>query len=295
MGRRSDPSEARARRQRLLQRAMQNMGVGPLSGQPPPGAASRGAPVAGRPRAAATPTPAEEDLRRALEAAIPRAQSADLFERLGVQRSATREQVKAAYFQLAKQLHPDRFAAPALADVATRVKDLFAAVNEAYEVLSDDRRRADYLARTSAGGTGDPAGEPGRASVDFEKAEACARTRDFAKARGFYEAALRADPRADYQVAYAWMLLQDPRGDRARARTLAEAALRDPTCLDRAALVGAVLARDEGDDERAERLLHRALSANPKNGEAERELRALEARKGRPRTGGGLSTLFRKK
>ncbi|HYS81458.1 MAG TPA: DnaJ domain-containing protein [Anaeromyxobacteraceae bacterium] len=295
IGRRSDPSEARARRQRLLQRAMQNMGVGPLSGQPPHGAASRGAPAAPRPRAAAMPTPAEEDLRRALDAAIPRARSADLFERLGVQRSATREQVKAAYFQLAKQLHPDRFAAPALADVATRVKDLFAAVNEAYEVLSDDRARADYLARTSATAIVEPGGEPGRASVDFEKAEACARTRDFAKARGFYEAALRADARAEYQVAYAWMLLQDPRGDRARARTLAEAALRDPTCLDRAALVGAVLARDEGDDERAERLLHRALSANPKNGEADRELRALEARKGRPRTGGGLSGLFRKK
>jgi curved DNA-binding protein CbpA len=250
---------------------------------------------AGGPRAAVAPSPAEEELRRALEAAAPRTGSANLFERLGLLRTATREQVKAAYLQLAKQLHPDRFAAPALADVATRVRDLFAAINEAYEVLSDDRRRGDYLARTGAAGAEDAGGGPEQAAVDFEKAEACARTRDFAKARGFYEAALRTDPRADYQVAYAWMLLQDPRGDRARARTLAEAALRDPACLDRAALVGAVLARDEGDDERAERLLHRALSANPKNGEAERELRALEARKGRPRTGGGLSSLFRKK
>jgi tetratricopeptide (TPR) repeat protein len=275
---------------------MQNMGVGPGYGQPPPGAAARGTPSSGpglRPSAA--PTPAEVELRRALEAATPRSRSADLFERLGLQRSATREQVKAAYFQLAKQLHPDRFAAPALADVATRVKDLFAAINEAYEVLSDDRRRADYLARTSAAGAGDAGADPEQAAVDFEKAEACARTRDFAKARGFYEAALRSEPRPEYQVAYAWMLLQDPRGDRARARALAEAALRDPVCLDRAALVGAVLARDEGDDERAERLLHRALTANPRNGEAERELRALEARKGRPRTGGGISGLFRKK
>ncbi len=294
-GRRSDPAEARARRQRLLQRAMQNMGVGPVYGQPPPGAAARGTPAGAGPRPPAAPTPAEGELRRALEAATPRARSADLFERLGLQRSATREQVKAAYFQLAKQLHPDRFAAPALADVATSVKDLFAAVNEAYEALSDDRRRQDYLARTSAAGAGESGGDPEQAAVDFEKAEACARTRDFAKARGFYEAALRAEPRPEYQVAYAWMLLQDPRGDRARARALAEAALREPVCLDRAALVGAVLARDEGDDERAERLLRRALAANPRNGEAERELRALEARKGRPRTGGGLSGLFRKK
>lgn len=274
-GRRGDPEEARRRRQRLLQRAMQNMGVGPLSGLPPP----RGdVPVAraGRP----APTSADEELRRALEVVMPRARSTDLFERLGLRTGATRDQVKAAYFQLAKQLHPDRFASPAVADLAPQVKDLFAAVNEAYEVLSDDRRRGAYLARAAENpGGAAPAGDPAQAEIDFQKAEACTRTRDFARARGFYEATLRADPRAEYQVAYAWMLLQDPRGDRARARTLAAAALREPGCLDRAALVGAILAREEGDEAHAERLLHRALAANPHSAEAERELRALEARR----------------
>jgi tetratricopeptide (TPR) repeat protein len=175
------------------------------------------------------------------------------------------------------------------------VRDLFAALNEAYEVLSDDRRRAEWQARAARGdGAVAPAGDPAQAAIDFEKAEACARTRDHARARGFYEAALRADPRAEYQVAYAWALLQDPRGDRTRARALAEAALREPACLDRAALVGALLARDEGDDDRARRLLERALAANPRNAEAERELRVLEARQGRPR-GSRLPGLFRKK
>ena len=289
-GRRSDPEEARRRRQRLLQRAMQNMGVGPLSGHAPP--TREAAPATpGRP----APTPADEELRRAFEAVVPRARSADLFERLGIGRGATREQVKTAYFRLAKQLHPDRFASPGVADLAPRVKDLFAAVNEAYEVLSDDRRRADYLARAAADhGVAAPTGDPAQAAIDFQKAEACARTRDYARARGLYEAALRADPRAEYQVAYAWTLLQDPRGDRARAKALAEAALREPACVDRAALVGALLARDQGDDEGAERLLRRALDANPRNVEAERELRALEARRGRPRAS-KLPGLFRKK
>ncbi|HEX8909026.1 MAG TPA: DnaJ domain-containing protein [Anaeromyxobacteraceae bacterium] len=274
-GRRGDPEEARRRRQRLLQRAMQNMGVGPLSGLPPP---RRDAPAAhaGRP----APTSADEELRRALEVVMPRARSTDLFERLGLRAGATRDQVKAAYFQIAKQLHPDRFASPAVADLAPQVKDLFAAVNEAYEVLSDDRRRDAYVARAAENpGGAAPAGDPAQAEIDFQKAEACTRTRDFARARGFYEATLRADPRAEYQVAYAWMLLQDPRGDRARARALAAAALRDPACLDRAALVGAILAREEGDEAHAERLLHRALAANPHSAEAERELRALEARR----------------
>jgi len=287
--RRSNPEEARRRRQRLLFRAMQNMGVGPLSGNPPecprpPAPASGEGRMGPRPQA----TPAEEELRRALHAALPQARAKDLFERLGVARTATREQVKAAYFQLAKQLHPDRFGSPALADLGPQVKDLFAAFNEAYEVLSDDRKRADYVART---GTAARSPEREAAAVEFQKAEACARTRDFAKARGFYEAALRGDAKPEYQVAYAWALLQDPRGDRARARSLAESALRDPACLDRAALACAVLAREEGDDEKAALLLRRALQANPRNSDVERELRALEARREKSKPSG----LFRKR
>jgi len=293
--RRSDPDEARRRRQRLLQRAMQNMGVGPLSGLPPPPGASRGAGAGATAGAAATRAVATEggnELRRALDAAAPRARIADLFERLGLARTATRDQVKAAYFQLAKQLHPDRFASPELADLAPRVKDLFAAFNEAYEVLSDDKKRLEYLARTAAV----PAGtaKDADAAMDFQKAEACARTRDWGRARGFYEAALRADPRPEYQAAYAWMLTQEGRVvDRVRARSLAEAALRDPAC-DRAALVCAVLARDDGDDNKAERLLRRALQANPRSADAERELRALEARRAKAKPAGHTG-LFKKR
>ncbi|HEX9289015.1 MAG TPA: J domain-containing protein, partial [Anaeromyxobacteraceae bacterium] len=283
------------RRQRLLQRAMQNMGVGPFSGLPPPPGASRGAGAAATAGAdtRAVATEAENELRRALDAAAPRARIADLFERLGVARTAARDQVKAAYFQLAKQLHPDRFASPALADLAPRVKDLFSALNEAYEVLSDDKRRLEYLARTAA--VPAASAKDAGAATDFQKAEACARTHDYGRARGFYEAALRADPRPEYQAAYAWMLTQEGRAlDRVRARSLAEAALRDPAC-DRAALVCAVLARDDGDDDKAERLLRRALQVNPRSADAERELRALESRRAKAAKPAGLSGLFKKR
>ena len=276
-GRRSDPEEARRRRQRLLQRAMQNMGVGPLSGQPRP-APPRPPEPPPRPEGTGRPPPpsaADQELRRALDAVAPRARASDLFDRLGVPRTASREAVKAAYLQLVKALHPDRFATPALADLAPVVKALFAAVNEAYEVLSDDQRRAAYLARAGAAREVDEKA----AALEFQKAEACVHTRDYQRARGFFEAALRADPRPEYQAAYAWALHADPRSpDRARAQELVQAALRDPAC-DRAALLAAVLAREDGDDEAAERLLRRALRANPRNQEAERELRAVEARR----------------
>ncbi|HTP27003.1 MAG TPA: DUF4388 domain-containing protein [Anaeromyxobacteraceae bacterium] len=280
--RRSDPQEARRRRQRLLQRAMQNMGVGPLSGQRPP-SARVSMPTSKEARPATPASKAEQELRLSLEAAIPRAREKDLFKRLGLPYKATREEVKAAYLHLARQLHPDRFASAQLADLADQVRDTFAAFNEAYEVLADDRKRAEYLARSQASTAVDGQARKEEAMVDFQKAEACTRTRDFLKARAFYEAALRVDARPEYQVAYAWALLQDPNGDKARAKILAEAALLDRACAERAALVCAALARHEGDDEKGERLLRQVLQVNPRNAEAERELRALESRRDRAR------------
>ena len=282
--RRSDPAEARARRQRLLQRAMQSIGVGPFAGRP---AATRptgegASPPAPTPTRADAPPPVDSPdgaLRRALLEVAPRARETNLFARLGIGEAATRGEVKTAYLALAKQVHPDRFAAPALADLQEQVREFFTAVNEAYGVLSDDRRRAAYVTSLRTGAPSKERVEAAR--VDFQKGEACLRTRDVVRARGFFEAAVRADPRAEYQAALAWTWLVDPaRKDLARARALVDEATRDASC-DRAFYVAGVVARDEGDAPRAERMFRAALQANPRHADAVRELRALQAGRSR--------------
>lgn len=275
---RSDPAEARARRQRLLQQAMRNMGVGPFAGRTgerPPDAPAEA--PAGRPPAsgAAGATEAEQQLRQALLAVAPRAKERDLFARLGIPDTGGREDAKKAFLAIARQFHPDRFSSPALADLEPVVKDFFAAVNEAYEVLADDRKRAEYLVARKGKAT--VYAEAAR--VDFQKGEACVRTRDFARARGFLESAVRADPRPEYQAALAFACLSDPqRKDRERARGLLEEAMKDPAC-DRAFYVAGILARDEGDEGTAERHFRAAVKANPRNADAVRELRIAESRR----------------
>lgn len=287
--RRSDPAEARARRQRLLQRAMQNMGVGPFGGRPageaPPGTAPAPAapPPAAAPKATAAPAGSpEEKLRKALMEVAPRARDRNLFVRLGLETSAGREQVKKAYLDLAKQFHPDRYASPALEDIRDLVRDFFTAVNEAYETLSDDRKRADYItALRGQIGTGDPATSmsAANAQVDYEKGEACVRTRDFAKARAFLEAAVRAHPISKFQAALAWAHVADPAvKDRERARELVAEARKDPSC-DRALYIAGVLARDDGNDAAAEKHFNACIKVNPRHAEAVRELRAIELRR----------------
>lgn len=61
----------------------------------------------------------------------------DFYEVLGVSKGASAEDVKKAYRKLARQYHPDVNKAP---DAEAKFKE----VKEAYDVLSDDQRRARY-------------------------------------------------------------------------------------------------------------------------------------------------------
>lgn len=270
-----DLAEARARRQRLLQRAMTNMGIGPLAGRPrPPRAAG---PVASS--VSAKPSAAEESLRHAFLMVAPRAKEADLFARLGLASGASRDEVRQAYLQLAKGFHPDRFAAPAFADLHDAVRVFFTAVNEAYEVLSNEERRRAYLADRA--GASSQAADAAR--LDFQKGEVCHRAKEWGRARGFYEAAVRADPRPDYLAALAWTFVVDPaHRDVARSKALLAQALEDAGCA-RARYVSGLVARDAGDEGEAERWFRAAVQADPRFADAQRELRASEARRSRLR------------
>jgi hypothetical protein len=250
---------------------------------PRDGAAARRTPVPGG--AIAMPeSPTECALREDLLAIAPRARERDLFARLGLPATAGREEVRRAFLQLARRFHPDRFAGPALQDLRDTVRELFTAVNEAYQELSDDRRRAEYLASRRQGGSGATPAQAEQARLDFARGEACLRTRDWTRARGFHEAAVRADPRPEHLAALAYTFLADPVGrDRERARTLLADAVRGGGCA-RALYVSGLLARDEADEAGAERLFRAAAAADPRAPEPLRELRALDARRrGRPR------------
>jgi len=72
----------------------------------------------------------------------------DLYKRLGVARGASADEIKKAYRDLARQHHPDKGGDP----------EKFKGIQEANEVLSDERRRQIY---DMTGSTNENAGMPG--------------------------------------------------------------------------------------------------------------------------------------
>jgi curved DNA-binding protein CbpA len=67
----------------------------------------------------------------------------DLFEVLGISQDTEKEEVRNAYKQLAKKFHPDRY--PANTAEQEEAKERFSMINRAYDVLSNEIKRAQYL------------------------------------------------------------------------------------------------------------------------------------------------------
>jgi molecular chaperone DnaJ len=73
----------------------------------------------------------------------------DYYELLGVTKSASKEEIKKAFHKLAHKFHPDKKEGDA---------DKFKEVSEAYSILSDDKKRAEYDSYGRVFGGGAPSG-----------------------------------------------------------------------------------------------------------------------------------------
>jgi curved DNA-binding protein CbpA len=135
---------------------------------------------------------AYESLERVREEVIRKlhfSNSADYYDVLSVTRHATTAEIKAAYYNLAKKYHPDRYHQHDTGDLRGKLEALFALITHAYDTLSQPPERASYdekirkasgsLAQTALRTPTPPIAEPGsepRTSDDLGVAASAPKT-----------------------------------------------------------------------------------------------------------------------
>ncbi|WP_437962913.1 DnaJ domain-containing protein (plasmid) [Sorangium sp. So ce119] len=288
-------------------RAARGGGRAEAAAPPPPARA----PEAARPQAPAKPQAAaalapdfpplpraglspELAARRAdIEARAASIDGESFFEMLGVAEDAPPERVQGAYFALAKQWHPDR-TPPEFQDVKPLVARVFARISEAYQTLSDPRRRAEYLQGPKEAPS--PAEDEEKiarvvdAALEFQKAEVLLKKNDLVGAEIRARRALNEDPeQPEYMTLLAWIQAQR-RGEPpalAEGATSAhyddliqtlDAVLQKEPRYERALFYRGMLLKRSGRVDKAIRDFRLAAEINPRNLDAIREVRVQEMR-----------------
>ena len=262
--------------------------------------------LTGAARRTAAPAAPEVSDAESVETFLQRLRAADSFyDVLGVETAASADQLKSAYYELARRYHPDRFrkTEPAL---LSRLESAFAKITQAYDTLRDDRLRATYDTKLQArkkapqlvdsapkqaavdtpapaapiADTTAPADAPlsaaERAANDFKEGYAALEQGERKLAAGLFASAARLMPNeARYRAYYGHMLASQENTRRTAEAELQAAIKLDPKNADYRVMLGQLF-RDLGFVIRARGEAERALGVDPNNRKARELLRELK-------------------
>lgn len=231
-----------------------------------------------------TVDPGQENELRDLAAQVAQVKTLNHFQVLGVGEKADSGAVKAAYFRLAKQYHPDTVTQGASAEVSSLKATLFGAIGEAYRKLSDEKTRANYVESLKSGGAEEvDIAKILKAEEVFQRACNLIKGRKYVDGLAHLEDAIRGNS-AEGEF-YAWrgyatfLAANNPKEALAQAqKDLFLAIKKNERCAPAYYFLGEV-ARMCGDNMGAINHYKRAMELRPNYIEAQRQFRFLSSKR----------------
>lgn len=225
------------------------------------------------------------------------------FELFGGDQDTDPERLKSAYHGLVRQWHTDRFTGVDLGDARETLEMIFKQINEAYETITDPKRRIEYMVyldrRRKGLSTDVSAVLEGERQLD--EALAKIRRQDWAGAREILEAAAKLNPDDPMiMVHFGWVTYQSDRKDEANVRMAVDLLKKAIKRQENLALAYQYLGNIYFASKRAaeaRKYWKQCVDWEPNNIEAARGLRLLATREAKESSGFGafVNKLFKRK
>ncbi len=216
--------------------------------------------------------------------------SHNYYQILNVPKNASEDDIKKAYFLLARKFHPDRFDRSLPAAMRAQVEDVFDKITKAYRTLTSGEQRKDYDARGPSSGADAGKDVSKKADIKFRQAKTLYTMGRYEDALILLEEVLRMKGyKADHFLLLAMTESKIPAFRKRAEQHFIKATEIEPWNPEGYVGLG-ILYKQEGLLTRATRQLQKALEVDPSHETARRELEALE--KGGKK--GGLKGLFSK-
>ncbi len=284
----------------------------PPPSPPPPPSAPRveiprpevqaGKPKTEPPAEPSGPSPEEIAVREDIIEKHASLRGATLYDLLGITITANDQEVKKAYYAMAKKYHPDRHHSPHLRDVHGLLEELFGKITDAYQSLSSPFERNRYDAKIRAEGpaavaavggtpTSEEANEAARKRAAEERYKEGKRHFDemhFFDAIQCLREAVRLFPKKNYHKLLAQALMKNPKWLREAEEQYRLALKLDQFDAESYAGLGDIYVA-EGMGTRAQKMYEQAATYDPENQELQEKLGKRGAQ------GGALKKLFGRK
>lgn len=212
------------------------------------------------------------------------------YEVLGVERSASEQEIRDRFRRLARENHPDRYRGPDKADAERRFQTLTEAVN----VLTNANRRKQHDAELSSGGPKTTADLTAVAKAYLAKGVKAYKDGDIRSAYENFDMAVKhnpADAKAYHYLALA--AIRIPSAVRQAVQAIETAVQKEPVNSQYLKDAG-MICRRAGLPAKAERYFDEALQWDPTNPELQNALAELRSSRADAKDGGKGFTLFKK-
>jgi len=233
-------------------------------------------------------TPEDIAIRNKLEEKLSAIREQNHFQILGIAVGASKDQVKKAYYKLAREFHPDHYYDKP-DEVRSYANDLFTLITQAHAVLTNDDERKKYDDYLKTGKTDEDIAREAQSVINAEiaymKGIALLKKGDIKGAEEQLRRACELKPNeAEYHVYYGWTLFRlTPAGqtDFTKAKEHINKGLTINSRLAQGHYFLGMIYKREGREAESKEAYKKTLECKPDHVEALREIRLIAMREGK--------------